>query len=122
MSLELHRKNIQYSETDRRLAVKRWKCTERDCLHSLCLRGQDIGGQGSQMKQIKGEPWPPGETLAGHRDGIQMGDHGRDIQETVLLFSLSVSLFFCLSLSLCLKSPKRAASVGYPMSVTEVSR
>lgn len=38
------------------------------------------GGQGSQMKQIKGEPWPPGETLAGHRDGIQMGDHGRGIQ------------------------------------------
>lgn len=32
------------------------------------------------MKQIKGEPWPPGETLAGHRDGIQMGDHGRIIQ------------------------------------------
>lgn len=29
------------------------------------------------MKQIKGEPWPPGETLAGNRDEIQMGDHGR---------------------------------------------
>lgn len=27
------------------------------------------------MKQIKGEPWPPGETLASSRDGIQMGSH-----------------------------------------------
>lgn len=53
----------------------------RDCLLNLCLRGKGVGGgQGSQMKQIKGEPWPPGETLAGHRDGIQMGDHGRGIQ------------------------------------------
>lgn len=33
------------------------------------------GGQRSQMKQIKGEPWPPGETLASSRDGIQMGNH-----------------------------------------------
>lgn len=56
------------------------------------------------MKQIKGEPWPPGETLAGQRDGIQMGDHGRGIQGTVLLF-LSLS-FFCLSSSHCLKFPK----------------
>lgn len=32
------------------------------------------------MKQIKGEPWPPGETLAGSRDGIQMGNHERIIQ------------------------------------------
>lgn len=27
------------------------------------------------MKQIKGEPWPPGETLTGSKDGIQMGNH-----------------------------------------------
>lgn len=32
------------------------------------------------MKQIKGEPWPPGETLAGSRDGIQMGNHEGIIQ------------------------------------------
>lgn len=38
------------------------------------------------MKQIKGEPWPPGETLAGHRDGIQMGDHERIIQGVFLFF------------------------------------
>lgn len=85
--------NIQYSERVRGwFAVKRWKCTERDCLHNVCLRGQGVGGHGSQMKQIKGEPWPPGETLAGYRDGIQMGDQGRGIQGTVLLF-LSLSFF-----------------------------
>lgn len=61
-----------------RFAGKRWKCTEKgDCLLSL-LEGAGCRGQGSQMKQIKGEPWPPGETLAGHKDGIQMGNHGGD--------------------------------------------
>lgn len=85
------------------------------------MRGQGAGGQGSQMKQIKGEPWPPGETLAGHRDGIQMGGHGRDMQGSWDSFCLSLS-FFCLSLSHCLKFPKRAASVRRPMSVIEASR
>lgn len=66
------------------------------------------------MKQIKGEPWAPGETLAGNRDGIQMEDHGRGMQGVW-------GLFFCLSLSHCLKFPKRAASVGHPVSVTEAS-
>lgn len=88
---------------------------ERDCLLNLCWRGQGDGGQGSQMKQIKGEPWPPGETLAGHRDGIQMGDHGRIIQRVP-------GLFLSLSLLHCLKFLKRAASVGCPISVTEASR
>lgn len=46
---------------------------------NLCRRGQGLGGQGSQMKQIKGEPWPPEEVLAARRDGIQMEDHGRGI-------------------------------------------
>lgn len=40
-----------------------------------------MAGQGSQMKQIKGELWPPGETLVEHIDGIQMEDHVRGIQE-----------------------------------------
>lgn len=71
------------------------------------MRGQGAGGQGSQMKQIKGEPWPPGETLAGHRDGIQMGGHGRDMQGVLGLFP-SLSLSFCLSLSL-FKVPKKSS-------------
>lgn len=59
-----------------RFAVERWKRAEKgDCLLSL-LEGAGCRGQGSQMKQIKGEPWPPGETLAGHKDGIQMGSMG----------------------------------------------
>lgn len=63
-----------------RFAGERWKRTEKgDCLLSL-LEGAGCRGQGSQMKQIKGEPWPPGETLAGHKDGIQMGSHGGIIQ------------------------------------------
>lgn len=33
------------------------------------------------MKQIKGELWPPGETLVGHKDEIQMVDPGRIKQE-----------------------------------------
>lgn len=41
------------------------------------LGGRVLAGQGSQMKQIKGELWPPGETLVEHRDGIQMEDHVR---------------------------------------------
>lgn len=70
-------------------------------------RGQGIWGQGSQMKQIKGEPWPPGETLAGHRDWIQMGDQGRGVQGTLLLsIPLSVSLLFFWFLSPRLKFPK----------------
>lgn len=87
--------------SDRRLAGRRWKCTERDCLLNLCLRGQGVGGRRSQMKQIKGEPWPPGETLAGCRDGIQMEEHGRGVQgghgTLLLLLCLSVSLYFFLS-------------------------
>lgn len=63
------------------------------------------------MKQIKGEPWPPGETLAGHRDGIQMEDHGRGIQEVWGLccsFSLVLSLcfFWPILIALC-KVPQK---------------
>lgn len=114
------------SESDRRLrfVVKNWKYTERDCLLNLCLRGKGVEGHRSQMKQIKGEPWSPGETLAGHRDGIQMGDHGRVIQGVPgLSFSLSLPVFlFSFCLSHRLKFPKREASVGCPMSVPEASR
>lgn len=42
------------------------------------------------MKQIKGELWPPGETLAGHRDEIQMVDSGRIIQQVWTPFKLSI--------------------------------
>lgn len=103
--------NVQYSQSDRRLAVKRWKCTERDCFLNLCLRGQGVGGQGSQMKQIKGEPWPPGETLAGHRDGIQMEDHGRGYTggPGTLLLCLCPFLPFLIAL---FKVPKKSSICG----------
>lgn len=42
------------------------------------------------MKQIKGELWPPGETLAGHKDEIQMVDSGRIIQQVWTPFKLSI--------------------------------
>lgn len=48
------------------------------------------------MKQIKGEPWPPGETLAGYRDGIQMEDHEWGTQGVFGLFG-SFGLFFAVS-------------------------
>lgn len=51
-----------------------------------------MGVRGSQMKQIKGEPWPPGETLAGHRDEIQMEEPWKDytrVLETFLLIIIS---------------------------------
>lgn len=97
---------------------------DRDCLLNLCLRGQGVGGQGSQMKQIKGEPWPPGETLAGCRDGIQMGSMGgvcRGSRDSAVL-SLLLSLFFLPPLSHRLKLPKRAAAASCPVLATEVSR
>lgn len=54
--------------------------------------GRAVGVRGSQMKQIKGEPWPPGETLAGHRDEIQMEEPWKDytrVLETFLLIIIS---------------------------------
>lgn len=48
---------------------------------NLFGRGALCRGQRSQMKQIKGEPWPPGETLAGSRDGIQMGNREGIVQQ-----------------------------------------
>lgn len=59
-----------------RFAGKRWKRMEKgDCLLSL-LEGAGCRGQGSQMKQIKGEPWPPGETLAATKMGSRWGTTG----------------------------------------------
>lgn len=80
------------SASDRMFAVKRWKSTEKKIVCSVCLWGgrDGIGGQRSQMKQIKGELWPPGETLAGHKDEIQMVDSGRIIQQVWTPFKLSI--------------------------------
>lgn len=78
-----------------------------------------LGGQGSQMKQIKGGLWPPRETLADYRDGIQMEDHVRGIQETAGLLLVSLSVF---SLSHCLGRKKPNADVACPVSQRWASR
>lgn len=70
------------SVRDRMFAVKRWKSTEKKIVCSVCVWGgrDRIEGERSQMKQIKGELWPPGETLAGYKDEIQMVHPERIIQ------------------------------------------
>lgn len=54
------------------------------------------------MKQIKGEPWPSGETLAGYRDGIQMEEPERVIHrgsgDSSALFVFSFLCFFIITL------------------------
>lgn len=75
------------------------------------------------MKQIKGEPWPSGETLAGYRDGIQMEEPERVIHRgsgdssALSIFFLSVFFFFITRVKL----PKSTASVGHPVSVMGAS-
>ncbi len=86
---KIYETNVRYS------AVLRGKdaTAQRETVCSLSWRRQGTGGEGSQMKQIKGEPWPPRETLTGHRDGIQMGDHERGLPRVLGLFlSLSFNL------------------------------
>lgn len=73
------------------------------------------------MKQIKGEPWPPGETLAGQKrwdpDGVPWEGGCTGGPGTLSFFS-PLLLF----LSHCLKFPKRAASAGHLEAATEASR
>lgn len=91
--------NFQRWEQQEACSKKKDGNTQRESVFSICVwGGRALKGQGSQMKQIKGELWPSGEALAGYRDEIQMEDHRWAIHGvsgfiSVLFTSILIALF-----------------------------